>query len=607
MFKNKCLQIGLLTSVLYLLFFFCSTATATTYYIDFVAGKDTNNGTSNSTPWKHCPGDSQATRTAGHSKLDAGDTLIFKGGVVYTTTGIRLNWSGMSESIITYDGNSAGTWGTGRAIIDGRNAYTGSIVYGFHNATAKSYIAINNFEIRNMAVIKNTFSYSCTAGNTIPCQEAYGIYLYETDHVTITNNYIHDISYYENEKASTRLAMCGNGVRLYNGNNITVNDNEISKVFGAVRVEAAGAPNLIHDVTVSNNYFHDFVTWDVDVVNSGTGSHLYSINIYGNRFEMTTDYIPWNGCAGLYPHCDGIIYRRGGSGQYTKGSFGTPTTPTRVYNNKFYQADTVDSAGTAAIFSTGGGGSLWVYNNTFVGVNYSNGNIYVQDGTKAADCGTGDGCSLDYRFYNNSFYNNGISVPIFLRTLVGAAYALNRTGNFISIKNNIFYTNNRGNKHAVYASTTTDNPTELDYNIYLSARKETPKQIVALYNGSNIAAVTLAGARALGFETHGIYGDPLYKNISYGLGPNSNLNNLSLTSRSPCLNKGKNLSSYFTTDMNGNQRPSARYNWDMGAYQHSQKNISVSNNDDISDYTGISLIPSSSAGVIINPLINQQN
>ncbi|MDA8155559.1 MAG: hypothetical protein M0Z52_03765, partial [Actinomycetota bacterium] len=38
-----------------LVLLFSSTAWAATFYIDYVNGKDSNNGTSESTPWKHQP------------------------------------------------------------------------------------------------------------------------------------------------------------------------------------------------------------------------------------------------------------------------------------------------------------------------------------------------------------------------------------------------------------------------------------------------------------------------------------------------------------------------------------------------------------------------
>lgn len=103
---------------LFMLFAAARLATAATYYVDFDAGADSNAGTSTGAPWKHCPGDSNATGTAAAATLAGGDTVIFKGGVVYRGS-VTFSWSGSGTSEITYDGNQAGTWGTGRAIMDG--------------------------------------------------------------------------------------------------------------------------------------------------------------------------------------------------------------------------------------------------------------------------------------------------------------------------------------------------------------------------------------------------------------------------------------------------------------------------------------------------------
>ena len=58
-------------------------ARAATYYVDYSTGNDTNNGTSTSSPWQHCPGDWAATAT---NSLNPGDTVKFKGGGVYHFT-----------------------------------------------------------------------------------------------------------------------------------------------------------------------------------------------------------------------------------------------------------------------------------------------------------------------------------------------------------------------------------------------------------------------------------------------------------------------------------------------------------------------------------------
>ncbi len=96
----------------------------TTYYTDFDSGSDNNNGTSTSTPWKHCPCDDNATGTAAATTLQAGDTVIFKGGVHYFGE-IKLDVSGSSGDPIVFDGDTAQTWGSGKAVINGSDPLTG--------------------------------------------------------------------------------------------------------------------------------------------------------------------------------------------------------------------------------------------------------------------------------------------------------------------------------------------------------------------------------------------------------------------------------------------------------------------------------------------------
>ncbi|MFW6146098.1 MAG: PKD domain-containing protein [Planctomycetota bacterium] len=94
-----------------------------TYYVDFAGGADANTGLSPLNAWKHCPGDPNAAGTPSNTPLYYGDTVIFKGGVVYRGS-IRCNRSGQAGHPIVYDGNTAGTFGDGRAIIDGSMALT---------------------------------------------------------------------------------------------------------------------------------------------------------------------------------------------------------------------------------------------------------------------------------------------------------------------------------------------------------------------------------------------------------------------------------------------------------------------------------------------------
>ena len=93
-------------------------AAGATYYVDFEAGADTADGLSPQTAFKHCPGDPQAADKAGAAALQPGDTVVFKGGAVYRGL-VVVQAAGEEGRPIVFDGNTAGRFGRGRAIVDG--------------------------------------------------------------------------------------------------------------------------------------------------------------------------------------------------------------------------------------------------------------------------------------------------------------------------------------------------------------------------------------------------------------------------------------------------------------------------------------------------------
>lgn len=88
-----------------------------TYYIDYDKGSDSAAGTSQSAPWRHAPGDPQASGMPAKAALMPGDTVLFRAGVVYRGS-VPIKASGAPGRPITYSGQG---WGTGRAIISGRD------------------------------------------------------------------------------------------------------------------------------------------------------------------------------------------------------------------------------------------------------------------------------------------------------------------------------------------------------------------------------------------------------------------------------------------------------------------------------------------------------
>ena len=91
---------------------------AATYYVDFAGGDDSRAGTAPEAAFKHCPGDAAAGAQAKATTLQSGDKVVFKGGVAYRST-VEMPWSGQEGKPVVYDGNTAGTFGQGRAVIDG--------------------------------------------------------------------------------------------------------------------------------------------------------------------------------------------------------------------------------------------------------------------------------------------------------------------------------------------------------------------------------------------------------------------------------------------------------------------------------------------------------
>jgi len=91
------------------------------YYVDFENGSDTNSGATRASAWKHAPGDANANGNAAGVALNPGDTVLFKGGVVYRGS-VKIPVSGTSGNPVTYRGDG---WGREKAILDGSEILTG--------------------------------------------------------------------------------------------------------------------------------------------------------------------------------------------------------------------------------------------------------------------------------------------------------------------------------------------------------------------------------------------------------------------------------------------------------------------------------------------------
>jgi len=166
------------------LFFSAVTVDATTYYVDFVGGSDTNSGTTNSSPLQHLPGMIGCTSTCSSLSPQAGDQIILKGGVTWPNAvfPISWKWSGSSGSNI-YVGVDQ-TWYSGsswtRPIFDAGGIPISGTYNEFIRALSTSYVQWDNIEMKGI-----NWSSNSAYGNL-----ACGVFS-AGNNITISNWYVH--------------------------------------------------------------------------------------------------------------------------------------------------------------------------------------------------------------------------------------------------------------------------------------------------------------------------------------------------------------------------------------------------------------------------------
>ncbi|MCX6899980.1 MAG: right-handed parallel beta-helix repeat-containing protein [Verrucomicrobia bacterium] len=515
------------------------------YYVDFENGADINNGLSTTSAWKHCPGDVNATGIPRSTPLSAGDVVTFKGGVHYCGT-IHLVFNGTTTMPVTYNGNSSGNWGTGKAVIDGEHLNQDARRYGFVTDTSVSNVVIRNFEVLHLGGVANLQDYT---NQPLPYSPGYGVYLRDATNVEVRDCYFHELGVWANVRpASYEIGLGGFGIYAFGVDGLTVANCEFTRMEKGIRVSPGqvGQNKAARRVLITECDFHNYMRWLVEISTSADNTTLDDITVSHCRLHDFTEFDSgvWQG-AGVCPHTDGIIL---GVSDYRNRTYGT----IRLHSNHFYQ-NTTAGGGTAMIFSTGMGGNVQIYNNVFVNSLHGCGAIYIQDGPIP---GHGD-TPINFEICNNSFYDGRYA--ILLRTVTSGCNV--GDGN-ITILNNAFCKAVGDAAFSVVVFDTNSAPKMVDYNCYCTPRAD---QLIMMRGPQGYA--TLADARSKwGWETHGMVADPRYVDVSQGVGVNSSRNNLHLTGNSPCINAGTNLSHRFTLDKDKLQRHPTQA-WDIGAFK----------------------------------------
>jgi hypothetical protein len=159
----------LLSIALIIFIFHChEVMAASTYYIDYSGGADTNSGTSTGSPWKHAPGMTGCSNnclTKQNAGGDAGDQFILKGGVTWPYAVLPWDWhfgDGTSGSHIYFGVDqswySGGSWS--RPVLDAEDTtIPDNFDHTFNNGmmrTYGSYFTIDNIEFKRLAQLNDT-------------------------------------------------------------------------------------------------------------------------------------------------------------------------------------------------------------------------------------------------------------------------------------------------------------------------------------------------------------------------------------------------------------------------------------------------------------------
>ena len=491
-----------------------------TYYIDFVNGVDSNNGTCTNSAWKHAPGDSNAIGIPAAATIQSGNKIIFKGGVTYEgmiqiNSSIYQNGNSTDKIILRSGDRDTPAWGTGRAVINGKNTRG----KGFHISSARNFVTIDGFEIMNMT------NQTDSAGIFID----YG----SSSDLHILNNLIHHIY--------GQAGSSGYGIETSGLNkNFIIEFNEIYFVEEKA-IELYATTNT----TVRYNYLHQ--TNDHNMVVSGANN-----SIYGNL--LTQAGYDWDGGGAIIP-----------AYSFKVDSGSTPGYDYADYNN-IYNNIIWDT-------TTGFGILNGKYNNFsnnvvyYVGFDDLNDISGGNEGFTLYNDGTSTNSVTGNKITNNIFYYITLwstgDGPIYP---VGFSFRNQTTVTNNEVKNNLFYYNSSQIDFVRFSDSGAGYP----YTYHNISWFESASGFASVGTGNNASNNIVLNPNFSGGS-----GASILSSVPTWFDSQGHPNNTGfmLNASSPAIDAGLALSPPFNIDVNGVTRPQGP-GWDIGAYEYN----STSNN-----------------------------
>lgn len=492
-----------------------------TYFVT-QAGAGSQNGSNLSNAWSVANFNTSSNWSASigaAGKISPNDTVMINGTI---TSQLIVQGSGLANNPITILFASGAlmqnaAWGTTGAIniaglsfiiVDG--GAVGRI--GGYNANG----AVNGF-------IQNTGN-----GTNLPNQnDTCGVLIQDSTNVTVQNLGIYNLFVRTvGTGVGFGAAVCSKWNGGTSSTNITANNLLIHDA--AIGVNIDYAPNAFN-FTVSNVTAYN-CNWGGNAGDHGATSTMSNLVVSGCYFHDWTNWDAADGTSDIGLHHNGFYAWAQSNGRLSGVTF----IDNFIGPNYCHVAPPNNS--TAGLFISGptAVGPFLICNNTFIcnsGDNPSDGLIFVWPGDTSTT-----------RIYNNTLLSTsaGNSINLFGSNLL--------TGATFDVKNNLFTGNTAINVFNNGLITLTSNN-----NVFYN-----------LLSGTNFGWSSNGSTAAQTYAT--------WKALAFSPEINSNTGNPNLGANfvpqipSFAIQSGANLSSFFTTDAIGNNRPSSGP-WDIGAYQ----------------------------------------
>jgi hypothetical protein len=492
---KKYLQNNLIIKTFCILFILTSSISkANTFYIDSVAGVDSNNGTSTTTPWKNIAKINSMT-------FGANDKILLKCGSIWSGQQLKFLGSGLASFPIVIDQYGTGAKpilnGSSTTKLNGITTVNQGVVYLYN----QDYIEINNLEITNYPITtastanpNSIFFIGIFENGTNPLgADRRGVMVAIKDkgvcnHIHLKNLNIHHIKgqlgngqgaingaipkrtggiYFAVLDEATGVNSRFNDVLIdgcvinYCENTGLALDNEDNVYYPGGSEFAIWTARKFTNIKVSNNIIHHIgknamiirCTDETGLIEHNvcyetalgtTGNTMFTARAKGTVFQYNEGYFnrattqnvdPGNIDGSMYDPdfgSVGVIFQYSYSHDNSEGIYWGCNT--RGSNNNTTGIPDPEDVGCTLRYciSQNDKGNLIFLNYSSAGNEIYNNVFYIKSGLSPTIIKENSGNNHTYNFFNNIIYNlSNISS--------GASYNFGTTGQVRNIKNNIFY------------------------------------------------------------------------------------------------------------------------------------------------------------------------